>query len=606
MKNYKNYNEIPEKYKFDLEFILKNKSIQEWLDDFEKYSIPVIKTSKTKFENIDKFIEYKEKQKEFDLYFSQIYNYLSNKKNTNLVEPVVSTHFGLLLNKYSDFIKELGSEENEYFKNSHKINEWKSDPRFQLYNKDVEEILSKKEHKYVDEVENYITQTSKGEVSLYQTFAILRDSETKFDEIISKNKKFTLNQSTYFSYLKRKDENIRKQAYTNYLNGFLNHKQTFSSLLEQHIRNKSTDALNRNYNSLVEKEISNDKVPLELLNKLFSIVQSNSNLYDLFYKTKKQFFKQKYNKDYKPWDSMLPLVNIKEKYSVEDAQSLLFEAVKPLGETYLNKVKEAINQRWVDYLTVPNKRSGAYSIGSHYSLEKKYILMNFNGTLNSVATLAHEMGHSMHSWYSDQNQPYEHADYPIFLAEIASIFNELMLFDYMFTNAKNEKLKFHLLEKSIQDFLSTVVRQCQWANYEYELYKNIDNSVPMKTFESFEKIYVDVLNKYTNIKNKEKVGNKSNIYSVIVPHFYYNFYVYKYAIGYIVANIFFQKYKENGVQELENYINKFLSSGSKDWPLNILKDSNIDLLDNNTLQKVFDLLNNKIKLYKTLGKKIFK
>ncbi|UWD33944.1 oligoendopeptidase F [Mesomycoplasma molare] len=607
MKQYKNYKEVPDKYKFDLEFILKNKTVEEWLNDFEAYSQKVISQKAKRFQDIENFILYADLRKDFNLYFNQIYNYLSNKNNINLIDVETSKNFALLMTKYNDFIKNLGSEENDFFANIEKINQWKSDKRLKNHWKEIESILQREHHKLDDKIENYISETKKGDVSLYSTFAILRDSETKFKNIVDKNNKnIVLNTSNYLKLLKNKDENIRKQAQRNFLDGYLAHKQTFSSLLEQHLRNKSVLASTRKFNSLVEKEIFEDKIPVDFLNTLFSNVQSNADIYDKFLDLRKKFFKLKYKKNYKPWDSALSLVDVKEKYSIEEAQDLLFKAITPLGEKYLNKVKEAIEEKWVDYIHVENKRGGAYSIGAHYSVDKKYILMNFDGTLNSVATLAHEIGHSMHSWYSDSNQPFELASYPIFLAEIASIFNELMLFDYMYSNTKDKKMKFYLLEKSIQDFMSTVVKQCQWANYEFEIYKNIDNSIPMKTFESFEKVYVSVLQKYTNKKNKEKIGQKSNVYAVMVPHFYYNFYVYKYSVGYIVANIFFQKYKENGINELEKYIQNFLSTGAKDWPLEILKDSGIDLLNTDTIQKAFKLLRDKVKLYENLGKTIFK
>ncbi|WGI36329.1 oligoendopeptidase F [Mesomycoplasma lagogenitalium] len=606
MKKYNKYNEIPEKYKFDLEDILKNKSIEKMIEELDFYTERLISNKDKQYENIENFLEYKKYYKEYKIFFYKIYNYISNKKNTNIVDPYINNLSGILTNKNAEFIKNLGSEENRFFQNIEKINVWKEDPRLKIYKKDIELSIENKQYKLDDKVENYLSQISKGEISLYETFSILKDSETKFKNVfVSKTKSQELNLGNYRQFLKNKNEDIRKQAYNNFLDAYLERKQTFASLLEQHLKNLSSLALSRGFNSLVEKEIYKDRVNKNLLKTVFEAVQKHKNLYDKYEKIQKKFFKLKYNKKMQKWDSSLPLVSVKQNYSVEEAQELLYKAVEPLGNEYLEKVKSAIEQRWVDYLPVQSKRSGAYSIGGHYEIDKKYILMNFDGTLDSVSTLAHEMGHSMHSWYSDKSQPFELADYPIFLAEIASIFNELMLFDYLFKNSKSDKFKFYLLEQSIKDFLGTVVRQCKWANYEYKLYEKIDLGQSVKGFEALEKIYVNVMNKYTD-NEKEKIGNKSNIYAVIVPHYYYNFYVYKYAIGYIVANVFFQKYKEEGQKALELYINEFLSSGSKDLPLKILKDAQIDLYDQKIYEKAFKILSDKINLYKKLGERIFK
>jgi oligoendopeptidase F len=158
---------------------------------------------------------------------------------------------------------------------------------------------------------------------------------------------------------------------------------------------------------------------------------------------------------------MLPLVKVKNKYSIEEAQDLVIKALKPMGKEYLDEVKRAFNERWVDYYPIDNKMSGAYSIGSSYNIDKKYILMNYDDTLRSVETLAHEMGHSMHSYYSDNNQKINASGYPIFLAEIASIFNELMLTDYLLKNVKNDNAKFEILTTSIDGFIGTVMRQTE-------------------------------------------------------------------------------------------------------------------------------------------------
>ncbi|QJB71253.1 oligoendopeptidase F [Mycoplasma sp. 1654_15] len=607
MKTYKKYQDIPQKYRFDLEPLLENKTVEENLQKIDLYTEKLVSLKDNQFDSVDKFIEYKNVYEEFLIFTNKLHNYIFNKLNTNLVDAMINKYSGEFSFKMSQLEAKLGSIENIFFKNIDKVLTWKDNPKVKNYKKEIDFLIESKKHKLSDEVEEYLTQTSFGNIELDSTFSILNNSETEFKSVKTKdNKSLTLTISTYSKLLKHKEDKVREQAYKNYLNGYLVHKETYSSLLYQHVKHLSTDAKIRKFDSLIDYCIFPDKISKSLLEKLFKNVQDNSKVLDKFKTAKKQFYKAKFNKDLKPWDNLVPLVKVKQNYSVKEAQDLVFKAISPLGKEYKQVIKQAFEQRWVDYYNVDNKVSGAYSIGGSYGVDKKYILMNFDFTFNSVSTLAHELGHSMHSYYSDKTMPYSLASYPIFLAEIASIFNELMLSDYVISNTKDDKVKFSLLDESISDFYQTVIKQTQWAEFEYELYKKVDQGIPINSYTEMEKLYVEVLNKYEKNPNKHKVNKPTNIYSVIVPHFYYGYYVYKYAIGYIVANVFFQKYKQEGKQALDLYIEKFLSAGGKDWPALILKEAGVDLEDESIYQQAFSVFNKNIKDYIKLGQKIFK
>ncbi|WP_033160941.1 oligoendopeptidase F [[Mycoplasma] collis] len=607
MKKFNSYNQIPKKYRFDLESLLENQTIEKLINDFEKYTNFLIENKDQQFDSVDKYIEYKNKYREFGIYFNKVYNYLSNKKSVNIIDDINNKHYAIFMNKVNDFEQKMGSEINLFFKNIDKILSWKEDSKVAIYKKHIDDLIERHKYKLSDEIEKFIVNSKQGKIALDETFSILYNSETKFKDIVdSKGKKYKLNPSNYRQYLLNKDENIRKQAYKNYLNAYLEHKSSFASLLIQHLKFDSNQAKNRNFNSLVESKLFEDRISIEMLENLYSTTKKNINVYRKYFKLNTKFFKLKYKKEFKPWNTRLPLVKVQQNYEVEQAQELFLESIKPLGETYYNKVKKALTERWVDYYHVPNKRGGAYSIGSSYGLDKKFILMNFDNTYGAVSTLAHEFGHSMHSWYSDENQPYELSSYPIILAEIASIFNELMLLDHISKQSDNDYLKFDLIKKSIDDFYNTVIKQTFWSNYEFEVYKALDQNLPINSYQALEEIYVKVYKEYASDPKKVKIGNLENVLGVTVPHFYYDFYVYKYAFGYIVANIFFKKYKENGKGELANYINKFLSAGGSKWPLEILKDAGIDLEKKSVFQLAFDLFAEKIKEFEILGNKIFK
>ncbi|MGL5732881.1 MAG: oligoendopeptidase F [Metamycoplasmataceae bacterium] len=607
MKIYKKYNDIPLKYRFDLEYLLEGHKIEDLIKKYFKLLETKITEKDSKYDSPEKYLKHLKNGEKTSILANKIYNYISNNISINVVSPEFHKLQDDLEFKLFEFNKRLGSETNRFFTHEAKLREWVKLPSFKNYKKDILFVLDGKKHKLPDEIEEFIKKISRAEISASDVFSILYNSELNYKNAISKSgKKIKISLANRTSLLKSNDESIRKSTYINWNDAYLQHKGTFSNLLYQHFKNISAWSLERKYDSSVVALIDEDQVDTKLLETLYSSVQKNNHNFQRFAKLKKEFFAIKFKKSMKEWDTMLPLVNVEVDYSIERMQKEVHAALKPLGKEYHDKVKEMFNERWIDYVPVDNKRSGAYSIGGSYGLDKKYILMNFDGSIRSVSTLAHEIGHSMHSYYSDNEQPINLASYPIFLAEIASIFNELMLQDYLINNTKDEKLKFHLLSEAIEDFEGTVRRQTMWSNYEYDLYNLIDQGKSISTFDAMKEVYAKNAKKYELKKNQKFDKDSKLIAAVIVPHFYYDFYVYKYAIGFIVANAFFQKYKNGGKAELENYINKFLKAGARDWPVKILKDAGIDLYNASIYDQAFDILKNKIDEYEKIGRKLFK
>lgn len=602
---YKKYSEIPEKYRFDLDVLLEGKTIEENFSSIQEISNDLISKKDQQFENVENFLEYKELEANFGIKYNKILNYISNNISVNVIDPVfsqINERFSFLM---SEFESKLGSIDVIFYKNEDKIRSWINDLRVKPYQKELNYRLDNKKHKLADEVESYLTKSSFGEISVYKIFSILSNSETKFQDVLNEeNKKLPLNSTNYYNYLKTGSPLVRKNAYINYHKAYLEHKNTFANLLYQHIKSSSVDARMRNYQSLLEASLSSDRFPVTSLEKLFQFVANSAPIFEKFKKAKEKFYQAKFGTKMNSWDRLVPLVETKNNYSVEDAQKIVLEAIKPLGQEYKDVVEKAFSQRWIDYHYVDSKRSGAYSIGGSYGLEKKYILMNYDFTINAVHTLAHELGHSLHSYYSDKNQNYHNSSYPIFLAEIASIFNELMLDDYLLEKQGDENFKFEILSQQISNFIATVQRQVIWADYEAVLYNEIDKGEPISSYEAFVGIYKQILQKYN--PNDPLDDEKPLVYSVIVPHYYYGYYVYKYAIGYLVANAFFQKYKKEGKKALDNYIENFLSKGGSDWPSKILEKAGIDLGDSLIYTEAFSLLETQIDEYIRLGKKIFK
>lgn len=606
MKQYKKYSDIEEKYRFDLEHILGNQTYEELRNDYFKLLEKQIEIKDSKYDSFENFVSSIKIDEQALFLSNKLENYLSNKLNTNIVDSKTNKMISEFESKKAKYNKLFGSEINRIALHKDKIIKWLDKPELKEVKKDLEGILEDLEHKLDDKVELYLSSTSHGNPDVSELFGILTDSEIQYGFARNKwGKKYEITEASRPSLLRHKDERVRKETYINYANSYLKHKQSLAKMLYQHIKEISVNALHRKYESSLDSILASDKIDKKLLTIIYKNVKNNMNIFKKYYKAHASFFEAKFSKKMEPWDFSVDLVKVKNSYSVEEGQKILKEITSVMPYEYPQVVDKAIKERWVDYINVPSKRSGAYSIGSSYGLDKIYILMNWDNTINSVNTLCHEMGHSMHSYFSDKTQSIFRSQYPIFLAEIASIFNELLLNDYLISKAKSDEEKFFLLSESIGDFIGTVLRQTQWSNFEYELYNRIDNNEALNSYEAIEQLYVDVVKEY-NMSDKElTIGNLYNVHSVMVPHFYYYFYVYKYALGYIVANVFFQQYKKDGKTALENYVNKFLSAGDKDWPANILKEAGVDIYSEEIYQKAFSILDEKVEEYIKLGKKIF-
>ncbi|MFZ8229928.1 M3 family metallopeptidase [Mycoplasmopsis bovis] len=404
--------------------------------------------------------------------------------------------------------------------------------------------------------------------------------------------------------LKSDDATLRKNAVLQYRKAKLQHKESLANMLIQTFKNISVNAKVRKYKDSINMLTYEDKVNDEILLKLFSNIASLKNDIAKYWKHYKKYYEAHFNEKFRPlYDANRDIFKVKNKYSVEEAKDIVYNALLPFGSEYSDTIKQAYKEKWVDFMSVKNKLSGAYSIGNSYGIDKKFILMNFDGELNSVETLAHELGHSMHSYFSDKNNDITNASYPIFLAEIASIFNELMLYDYLIEKSSSKIEKFTIYGHIISGFFGTTVTQAKWANYEYELYKKVDLNEVAPNYEEVSKIYYETLKKY--YKKPRKYKKEEQIAAVTIPHFYMGFYVYKYAIGQLVANHFYTQYKMYGKEFLNKYINNFLSAGNRDYPLNTLKNMGIDLTSDQFYKSGFAHFHECLNQWIKLGNEIF-
>ena len=604
-KKYNSLADVPASEKWDLSFLLEGKTPEEAMEDVLNGFKYFIEIKESKYDSSDAYLDSWKKEEEFSIKMNKFYNFLSNSINREINNGQLLGLQQRFMYEFNMLNQQMGDENSVFFENEDKLKEWAELPEFAEYKHHIISKLDTKAHKLPKEIEEYRIKTSRGKADLNQPFSLLTDSEMDYGyATTSTGKKIKITRANRRKLSKHKDKKVRKTAADEFAKANLKNAESLSNLLYQHFKQASVEAQVTNFSSAVEMLTYGDRVDDQFLQTLYKATQDNAHIKTKYANAYKKFYKARYGETATKYDMAMPLVNVKSEYSVDEAKELVMKALAPFGEEYNTVLKRGMDENWVDFQVYPNKRSGAYSIGASYGLDKKLILMNYDGSLGSVSTLAHEFGHSMHSYFSDENNNQPNSQYPIFLAEIASIFNQLMLNDYLLENSTNDKLKFSILEEQINTFNGTVFRQIEWSNYEYEVYKAIDQGQPVGSYDALSKIYYDVTSKYST--KKVKYNKKNTFPAFYVPHFYYGFYVYKYAIGQIVAQIFFAKYKQEGPEALQFYIKNFLSAGGSDHPINTLKKAGVDLRDPEVYAAGFKIAEDTVKEYTKLGNKIFK
>lgn len=445
-------------------------------------------------------------------------------------------------------------------------------------------ILSEKEEKILSDVSEIMSTPD-------DAFSALNNVDVKFGKIKDENgEKVELTSSNYTKFLSSKCERVRKEAFKKKHAFYKNHINTLSSLYIGQIKNDVFYSRTRKYNSVLEANLFSDNIDPKLYKTLIKITNKNTKYLKEYYKIKSSSIGKKMHM----YDTYLNTSKVVEKnIKYEDAINLVNEALKPLGEDYLEKFNYLVNNRCVDVFPKDKKRSGAYQWGSYKVLP--YVSLNYENNMDSVSTFAHEMGHAMHTYYSDENQDFLYAAYPIFLAEIASTVNEVLLSEYLLKNATDKDEKIYYIIEFLDKFKATVYRQVMFAEFEDIVHTYYENGNSL-TKEYLCDTYLKLVKHHFSpsvIIDKDIQYEWSRI-----PHFYSSYYVYKYATGFISALIIADRLLNDSTFK-EKYI-KFLSSGGSKYPLELLKDIDIDLTDEKVINKAFELFNDKVSMLKDL------
>ena len=455
-------------------------------------------------------------------------------------------------------------------------------PALELYRKQLEEIERTRPHILSAEQEKLVAMTGDMAETAGQVYSIINNADFVFPEITDEQgERMRLSHGNFVPTLESSDRRVRKDAFENYYKVYQQYANTLAALYSGQVKQQMFYAGARHYVSTLEAAVDANNVSPSVYHNLIETVNRNMDKMHRYVRLRKKCLGVDELHMYDVYTPMIP--DAAKKISFEEAKETVLKALAPLGEDYVAKVKEGFENRWIDIYENEGKRSGAYSAGAFGT--HPYVLLNHNDTLDNMFTLAHEMGHAMHSYYSNAAQPYIYSQYKIFVAEVASTCNEVLLMEYLLKNTEDKKERAYLLNHYLDSFKGTVYRQTMFAEYEMQTNKMAEEGESL-TAETLCKVYYDLNSKYYG---PDMVSDPEIAYEwARIPHFYYNFYVYQYATGFSSAVAIAHAILKEGAPAVERY-KKFLSGGCSKAPVELLKIAGVNLETPAPIQEALDV-----------------
>ena len=463
-----------------------------------------------------------------------------------------------------------------------KLEEYLKCEELSFYDKYIKDILREKPHTLSEREEEILAATadlSSTPENIYDMFSF---ADLEFPEVEDEDgNKVKLTHSNYSLFIKSKNNKVRKDAFEAMYSVYDKYKNTFASMLSGGIKSEIFYAKMRKYECALQASLFQDDISVDVYNNLILAVDENLDALNKYADIKKKFLGLE---DIHMYDLYVPLTDkFDMKIPYEKAKEIILNALKPLGEEYLSIIQKAFDEGWIDVYENNGKQGGAYSWGSYDS--HPYILMSYKDDLNSLFTLIHELGHSLHSYYSKKTQPYIYSGYKIFVAEVASTLNELLLINYLLENSNSKEERVYLLNYYLEQFRTTVYRQTMFAEFEKITHESVENGNPL-TAQDFNDIYLKLNQKYYG--KSCIVDEDIALEWARIPHFYSNFYVYKYATGFSAASALSQQILNEGQVAVDRYI-EFLKSGGSEYPLKQLKSAGVDMEKKESVDKALEV-----------------
>ncbi len=458
----------------------------------------------------------------------------------------------------------------------------KEKPALALYRGQIQEIQRRKAHSLSSEMEKLVAMTGEMAQVPDQVFSIISNADMVYPQITDENgETVRLSHGNFVPLEESADRRVRKDAFENFYSVYKQFANTLAGLYNGQVKQQIFYAKARNYPSTLEAAVDANNVPSKVYYNLVETVNKNMDKMHRYVRLRKKCLGVD---ELHMYDIYTPMIaDVAKKITFEEAKETVLKALAPLGEDYVAKVKEGFESRWLDVYENEGKRSGAYSAGAYGA--HPFVLLNHNDTLDNMFTLAHEMGHAMHSYYSNENQPYIYAGYKIFVAEVASTCNEILLMEYLLANTEDQKERAYLLNHYLDSFKGTVYRQTMFAEYEMRSNAMVENGENL-TADNLCALYLELNKKYYG---PDMVSDEEISYEwARIPHFYYNFYVYQYATSFSAAVAIAHEILEKGAPAVERY-KEFLSGGCSKSPVELLKMVGINMEEATPIQNALDV-----------------
>ncbi|MBZ2057520.1 oligoendopeptidase F [Streptococcus sanguinis] len=595
----KQRNEIEEKYTWDLSTIFPTDEAFE--AELAQVSEEVKKAASLAghlLDSADSLLTTTEIQLDLMRRIEKLYSYahMKNDQDTRVAKYQEYQAKGMTL--YSDFGQSFAFYEPEFMAITEEQYQafLAEQPALQQYQHYFDKLLKKKAHILTQREEELLAGAGEIFGAAGETFAILDNADIVFPMVHDEDgNEVQLSHGNYITLVESKNREVRKEAYEALYSVYEQYQHTYAKTLQTNVKVHNYNAKVRKFSSAREAALSADFIPESVYDSLVSAVNKHLPLLQRYIALRAKILGIS---DLKMYDMYTSLSETDYKFTYEEALAKSEEVLAILGEDYLSRVQTAFSERWIDVHENQGKRSGAYSGGSYDT--NAFMLLNWQDTLDNLFTLVHETGHSMHSSYTRETQPYVYGDYSIFLAEIASTTNENILTEKLLEEVEDDATRFAILNHFLDGFRGTVFRQTQFAEFEHAIHK-ADQEGQVLTSEFLNELYADLNEKYYGLKKED---NPQIQYEwARIPHFYYDYYVFQYSTGFSAASALAEKIVHGSQEDKDKYLD-YLKAGNSDYPLNVIKKAGVDMEKEDYLNAAFVVFERRLDEFEALVEKL--
>ena len=525
-----------------------------------------------------------------------VYAHMKNDQDTRVA--IYQEYYAKAMTLYSQLDQVFSFYEPEFMAITEEQyqNFLAEEPKLQSYKHFFDKLLQNKEHVLSQREEELLAGAGEIFGAASETFAILDNADIVFPFVQDEDgNEVQLSHGVYMRLVESKNREVRRGAYEALYSTYEQYQHTYAKTLQTNVKVQNYRAKVRNYKSAREAALAANFVPESVYDNLVSAVRKHLPLLHRYLSLRSKILGIP---DLKMYDVYTPLSSVEYSFTYEEALKKAEEALAVLGEDYLSRVKRAFSERWIDVYENQGKRSGAYSGGSYDT--NAFMLLNWQDNLDNLFTLVHETGHSMHSSYTRETQPYVYGDYSIFLAEIASTTNENILTEKLLQEVQDDATRFAILNNFLDGFRGTVFRQTQFAEFEHAIHQ-ADQNGEVLTSEFLNNLYADLNQEYYGLSKED---NPQIQYEwARIPHFYYNYYVYQYSTGFAAASALAEKIVHGSQDDRDRYID-YLKAGKSDYPLNIMRKAGVDMEKEDYLNDAFEVFERRLDEFEALVEKL--